>query len=329
MHPALVYSAAQNTRFLSSVEMLVVRRASTCLNWGNETRLAAKRSTMKKYLPALLFLPFLHAAAAPIPQSPLAAHLAMPFGLDANVTFNMPDHSLIALIGEINATSVDSVTRILPGATAPKTLYIDSQGGDLRAAFKLADFVREHGIRVVVVGRCFSACAHYVFSGARRKDALPGSLIGIHSNRFGYQDVDKYVALNTSSPAEQARIMTKPGVRRQFEDVLRLDHEFHAKTGISTRLLDAYAAFDTARGRDKAAAPAKCRNVDLWILTRPQLESMGVKGFGTFWAPASLAEARSSAAKLGLREDQIFFGSPEELADLCKPTLMERLRAFF
>lgn len=283
----------------------------------------------KRLLPCLLSLPFLHAAAAPVPQSPLAALLAVPAGLDASVTYTVPAQSMIALIGEITQTSVDSVTRILPGAPAPRTLYIDSQGGDLRAALKLANFVREHDVKVVVVGRCFSACAHYVFSTAPHKAAMPGSLIGIHSKRFGYQDVDKYVELNTSPPKEQARILSKPDARRQFEEMLRLDREFYAKNGISTRHLDAYAAFDAARGWNKQASPAKCRNVDLWILTRSQLESMGVKGFGAFWQPASAAEARSSAAKLGLREDQVFFGSPEDLADLCKPTLMERVRALF
>jgi len=284
---------------------------------------------MKKCLLACLLSLSLQHAVAAIPQSPLAARLGLPLRMDSNFSFNLPDQSTIALIGEINAGTVDGITRIVPGVPAPKTLYIDSQGGDVRAALKLANFVRDHDIQVVVVGRCFSACANYVFSGARRKEVKPGSLVGIHGKRSGYQDGDRYVVLNTSTPEEQARIMGKPDARRQFDELARLDREFYAKNGISTRHLDAYAAFDTARGWNKPAAPAKCRNVDLWILTRPQLEAMGVKGFGTFWQPASAAEARSSAVKLGLREDQVFFGSPEELADLCKPTLMERVRALF
>ena len=283
---------------------------------------------MKCLLACLLSLPLQHAAAA-IPQSPLAARLGLPLRVDSHAAFNMPGQSMIALIGEIDASSVDGITRIAPGVPAPKTLYIDSQGGDVRAALKLANFVRDHDIQVVVVGRCFSACANYVFSGALHKEVRPGSLVGIHGKRSGYQDGDKYVALNTSPPEEQARIMGKPDARRQFDELLRLDREFYAKNGISTRHLDAYAAFDAARGWKKQASPAKCRNVDLWILTRPQLESMGVKGFGAFWQPASAAEARSSAVKLGLREDMVFFGSPDELADLCKPTLMERVRALF
>jgi hypothetical protein len=284
---------------------------------------------MKKYLLACLFLFHQHAGAAPLAPSPLAALFSLPLPLDANVSFNMPAQSMIALIGEIDATSVDGVTRILPGAAPPKTLYIDSHGGDIRAAIRLANFVRDHKVRVVVVGRCFSACANYVFSGALSKEVTPGSLVGIHSKQFNYKDGDKFVVLNTSQPREQARILGTPATRKEYNELLGLERAFYAKAGISTRYHDAYTAFDVARGWNKQASPARCRNVDLWLLTRVQLETMGVRGIGAFWAPASAAEARATVVKLGLKENQVFFGSPAELAGLCKPGLLERLRALF
>jgi len=284
---------------------------------------------MKKCLSACLLLLLPLAAAAAIPQSPLAALFSLPLPLDANVSFNMPGQSTIALIGEINATSVDGVTRLLPGASAPKTLYIDSGGGDLRPALKLANFVRDHDIRVVVVGRCFSACANYVLSGARRKEAMPGSLIGIHSKRVYYKEGEKVLAFNASLAQDKAKIMANPAVRQEYKDLLVLERDFFAKAGISASYHDAYTAFDAARGANLAASPIACRSVNLWVLTRPQLESMGVKGFGAFWTPASATEARGAALKLGLQENQVFFGSPTELAGLCKPGLLERLRALF
>jgi hypothetical protein len=281
---------------------------------------------MKKCLFACLFLHLQHAMAAPIPPSPLAAYLSLPFRVDSNVTFKMPDQTTIALMGQITPASADAVTNIPPGAAAPKTLYIDSGGGDVPSALRLANFVREHDVRLIVVGRCFSACAHYVFSGARRKEALPGSLIGIHSKRLYYKDGDKLLALNTSLARDKEKIMATPATRREYGDMLRLERDFYAKAGISTRYHDIYTAFDAARGTRK---PASCRNVDLWILDRPQLEAMGVKGIGAFWAPASAKEARAAAVKLGLQESQVFFGSPAELGALCKPTLLERVRALF
>ena len=284
---------------------------------------------MKKCLFACLLSLSLQHAAAAIPQSPLAALLGLPLRVDSHASFNMPDQSMIALIGEIDAGSVDGITRIVPGVAAPKTLYIDSQGGDLRAALKLANFVREHDVKVVVVGRCFSACAHYVFSAAQRKEVMPGSLVGIHNKRFHYVEKDKVLVLNANVATDKAKIMATPVIRQGYGELLQLERDFFAKTGISTRYHDNYTAFDTARGTVKPSTPPRCRNVDLWVLTRPQLESMGVKGIGAFWQPASSAEARSSAVKLGLREDQVFFGRPDELADLCKPTLMERVRALF
>ena len=284
---------------------------------------------MKKCLLACLLSLSLQHAAAAIPQSPVAAVLGLPLRVDSNVSFIVHGKSMIALVGEIDAASVDAITRIAPGTPAPKTLYIDSPGGDLEAALKLANFVREYDVRVVVAGRCFSACAHYVFSAARRKEGMPGSLVGIHNKRFHYREKDRILSLNANVDTDKARIMATPEIRQGYREALRLEHDFFAKNGISTRYHDIYTAFDTARGKLVPAAPARCRNIDLWILTRPQLESMGVKGIGSFWAPASAAEARSSAAKLGLREELVFFGSPEQLADLCKPTVMERLRALF
>ena len=40
--------------------------------------------------------------------------------------------------------------------------------------------IRQRKLRLVVDGRCLSACANYLFPAAIRKAVLPGSVVAIH-----------------------------------------------------------------------------------------------------------------------------------------------------
>jgi hypothetical protein len=105
-------------------------------------------------------------------------------GADATYLIEIPDSTRLILAGPLTPTIATNVGRILERNKRIDTLYIDLDGGDVRAAMALGDMIRQRNRRLVVAGACFSACANYLFTAARAKLVLPGSLVGIHNPTY-------------------------------------------------------------------------------------------------------------------------------------------------
>lgn len=243
-----------------------------------------------------------------------------------NAVTSLQAQSAIVLVGEITPFQTAEFKRHAAAMPAPKILYIDSGGGDLLSALEIANFVREHDMRVIVAGRCLSACANYIFAGARSKVVMPGSLVGIHSTAFTYFRNNVPITINRLDTRSTSLIKADATLRRQVEDIDRREREFYARTGISTAYHDAYSAYETARARSKEPVSAACPRLKIWILTRDQFESIGVRGIDHFWQPASRADANAAAVWLDLKPDEVFFGSAADLGKLCQPSRKQRVR---
>jgi len=287
-----------------------------------------KRSTLIGAIAVLCASP-LTQAASPMPP-PLSSYYPA-IAPNANVVAEMRDGAGIALIGFLTPEVTASIRRLLDKDTRIKTLYIDSGGGELRDALALAELVRQRRLRVVVAGRCFSACANYVFTAARSKDVLPGSLVVIHGKTYHYTSKDK--AIQMADTEQLIAASGDPLTRPQLAALSKDEHAFYANIGISTAYHDAFDRYTKLRaGKAPAGAAAgNCPAVDFWILRRKDMEKMGVTGMGAIWEPADRAAADSAATRLGLNPKTTFIGDPEALAAQCKPAsgLMAKLRGLF
>lgn len=85
----------------------------------------------------------------------------------------------LKLTGYINDSSVESVLTAFRDNPDLTALIINSPGGFLESAFKLADFIEENGILVGVQERCFSAC-FLLFAASNTSIATPNSEIAFH-----------------------------------------------------------------------------------------------------------------------------------------------------
>jgi ATP-dependent protease ClpP protease subunit len=274
------------------------------------------------------------AAAAP-PQQYFSLERILPGirpGIDAgNAILSVPEQAAVILIGDIRPHMVRSLVRIGKAGPMPKTLFVDSYGGDVPSAIAIADFVRENKLRVVVAGRCMSACANYIFAGAWHKAVMPGALVGIHSNQLTYVLNRGPATVSQSDASFAALLSSNPAIRAKVDAIRQQERQFYARIGISTDYHQAYAAYESARAHSKAPVSASCPHLSMWVLTRSQAEHIGVHGIDQYWEPASRAETDAAAARLGLKPDEIFFGSADDLAALCHPhtSLLARLRALF
>lgn len=89
----------------------------------------------------------------------------------------------LAYSGLITPASVKIFTDYLEGGGA--RIVINSRGGDSAAGLAIAQAMEKHPVELVVDRYCLSACANFLFIGARSKSLRPGALLGFHGDVLG------------------------------------------------------------------------------------------------------------------------------------------------
>lgn len=268
------------------------------------------------------------AYAAPAATVPLSAALPRLPG-QGTLVMDLRESSAIALVGPITTEALTSVRRIGSAGNRLQLMYIDSPGGDVVSAIELAHYLRQKKTRLVVAGRCFSACANYLFAGAVAKDVLPGSLVAIHGLRYQHFDKDQVTDFSAGDRAALGRLAQKDGsAGPRIQAILAREQAFYRDVGIRTSTHLAFRRYDEARQAHRTTTP-DCPAFALWALSRADLERMGVIGIRMFWTPATQQEARTAAEKLGMQPSAVYFGSEATLAGMCgqKRGLLQDLRA--
>lgn len=100
--------------------------------------------------------------------------------------------------GYINFTGYDLLKAQFEKAQAenkPLTLRIKSAGGYDLAAIKIAEFIREKHIHLIVDQYCLSACADYIFPAAVQKKMVKDAIVALHPSRQLSLNQDKVVTL--------------------------------------------------------------------------------------------------------------------------------------
>lgn len=273
--------------------------------------------TIKPYFIFLIFLvSMLPAFSEPSPEFfYLSSIFKVPDGVSAVIS--MPDQSAIAIIGLINS-NVLTEYRTANLKFVANTLFIDSAGGEISSAIAIADDLRKRGIRLVVAGKCFSACANYIFTGAVQKDVLPGSLIGIHSSQIQYYtDIKIFVAPQRDHQKIEA--LDKDGnIKKQLLEKARQENFFYSKVGLSRENFEVFDNYQQRVERFGRGNNADCKDIDVWILSNVELQDMKITGMKSIWAPKTLLEATKISTSFRLNSKNVFFGSKQQLANACK-----------
>lgn len=271
---------------------------------------------MKSYFTALAFLCVaLLAACKPKPEN---LYLSKVFKIpdDVSAVIGLQERTAFALIGPINSTVLASY-RDMESKYPITKLYIDSGGGDVPSAIAIANELRQHNTRLVVAGRCFSACANYIFTGAPHKDVLPGSLIAIHSSQVSYYLKDSVKTVVQRHMDRLAYLDSDGHFKKQVAASGKLEEDFFSKVGISRINFQIFESYQSRREQSTSNKDSTCRQIDWWTLSRKELDAMGVKGMGSIWMPDSAKETAVAAKALGLNPATNYFGSGQALSDAC------------
>lgn len=242
----------------------------------------------------------------------------------------------LVLMGEITPAMATDLRKELANNPGIDTIVIDSQGGIVTAALDMADIVRTHQLRLVVDGRCFSACAHYLFPAALRKTVLPGSLVGIHGSTY----YDRQGGVDKEIPIEEAREMLRSSGRldesRKLEQKIAQEARFYRDLKINVSNHTVFQHYLQHRKlalagqtEGQLSSTESCPFVWMWVLDRAQLEAMGVRGIEQFWFPEDSKAQQRVLRDLGMTQHFIHFGSATGLEAYCAPSLRARVARWF
>lgn len=231
----------------------------------------------------------------------------------------------IYLIGAITPALARDFKEATEHGPLIDTVIVDSQGGDMSSAPDIANLIYRRKLNIVVDGRCFSACANYLFPAGHWKSLRGQSFLGIHNRTYSYLDggVSKH-ATHLSELQSTLKKSSDKQTARDFAELHKKESKFFAAIKMSTSLDTLFTNYLERRelALSKASvAPANgastCPKINLWVLRREQVASIGLKNIGEFWEPRTTEEQRLLQIYFKVPLAESFFGSATELAKLC------------
>lgn len=229
----------------------------------------------------------------------------------------------IYIIGEITPGLALAFKDAADQAPAVDTVIVDSPGGDMSSAIDIANLIYRRKLNIVIDGRCFSACANYLFPAGNVKSARPHSFLGIHNRTYNYLDGN---TVKHTTRLDEIQAAGKKVAPKEYaliiERLRKKESEFITQVNYSNSLDQAFSTY--MRHRDLALAmPAAatrtgtCPRINLWVLRRGQLESIGLKNIVDFWEPRTSEERKILQIYFKVPLAESFFGTATELENLC------------
>ena len=159
--------------------------------------------------------------------------------------FDRKSAQTLVLSGRIRAKTYEAFMRNVDGRVTE--IVVNSVGGGVEPALKIAEEIERRGLRVVVQGYCLSSCANYLFLAGREK-AIRG-ILGYHG---GVQALHRELVASGKNPPC---------------GVCATEKAFFARVGVSEKL------FDITQSRNKGFT----RGVSMYVPSAATLRALGVR----------------------------------------------------
>lgn len=243
-----------------------------------------------------------------------------------------PGGQQVLLIGAIDESMSKAFREILAADPGIRTVMVDSYGGNIESAMDIAALIRQRKLRLVVDGRCLSACANYLFPAAVSKLVLPGSVVAIHGLSTLYYEGGKAKWATESQTKDLFRSASWATDREAFQQRLRHQSLFYQQIGLHPDAHASFARYLAHRKQlfgtdmiDGAQWAFDCPPARMWALDQRQWEAMGVTGIESYWYPSGTEQQRQLLRDLGMPADYFYYGAAAGIEQLCQPSLMARI----
>lgn len=91
------------------------------------------------------------------------------------------DDDVLHYTGLLNQTGADKLRSVMAAHGNLRTLHINSAGGEALSSMEIGGLIHARNLDVVVLERCNSGCANYVFVPAAKKTITSGAMVVWHN----------------------------------------------------------------------------------------------------------------------------------------------------
>lgn len=167
----------------------------------------------------------------------------------------------------------------------PATLSIRSPGGDTTAGMELGRWVHENKMDVKVLEGCYSSCANYVFTAARRKIVSNFAHIGYHgglsSMSFKIDDASVAALVDAQKDGEKiTRENAMAAIKKMFAPQLELETKYFQMIGVQQRI--------TTLGQSEKSKKSAPKDAEGWTYSAKDFAKLGVSNIQVInppWRP--------------------------------------------
>ena len=250
-----------------------------------------------------------------------------------SLVIEQPAQHTVTVVGTIDAKMGGMFKQALAAYPQIDTVRIDSYGGNIEVAMDMAGLIRQRKMRMVVDGRCLSACANYLFPAAAKKTVLPGSVVAIHGLSLSYLEGTVSKQVSKSQAQDLFRTSAHSRDKETFDRLMAREARFYRELKLGLGHQETFARYLAHRrqvlGTDvieaKQRAPG-CPPYQMWALDKAQWEAAGVSGIEQFWYPATTEQREQLLRDLGMPAEFFYYGGAAGLESLCTQALPLRLR---
>ena len=161
---------------------------------------------------------------------------------------------------EITWEDVDELDALLKSEQSIKKIELNSVGGDVEAAFYMADLIIDYELDTNVKGTCESACTLMLLAGERRT-VERGSWVGFHQSYWDAPYIQGYFERNKDSKGWSNAFEFASWMYEDTQREVLRNLQYFVERGV-----DAGFAIKTM----------KATSDDMWYPRRKELEAAGV-----------------------------------------------------
>ena len=161
---------------------------------------------------------------------------------------------------EITWEDVDELDALLKSEQSIKKIELNSAGGDVEAAFYMADLIIDYELDTNVKGTCESACTLMLLAGERRT-VERGSWVGFHQSYWDAPYIQGYFERNKDSKGWSNAFEFASWMYEDTQREVLRNLQYFVERGV-----DAGFAIKTM----------KATSDDMWYPRRKELEAAGV-----------------------------------------------------
>lgn len=238
--------------------------------------------------------------------------------------FVKPSQKQIRLIGDIYPSTVEILSKILTENSDIEEVSVDTTGGDVKSALRIANILKAKDLGLIVNGKCFSACALFLFPSAPRKKIMPQSLVAIHGFRYWINIGNSKQEIQTHELHEMASSSVQTGTYIEYKKIAESLDEFYLQSQINVTYIKSFNDFLERRVtyfsnlKKNVNGAGNCPAVEFWSMDQRKLEEFGVKGIEIAWYPNSVQERNELLRRFNIENRKVFWGNKEDIDNFCR-----------